>query len=97
MGNKKAALFLGGFLFESWSSLGAFGFGEPPVVIHCRGHEGYDDGNKRNKGYVEVHGKDGAEGACPPLPCQPQVFTFSNKLSPILNPLALARAVRRAL
>jgi hypothetical protein len=78
MGNKKAALFLGGFLFESWSSLGAFGFGEPPVVIQCRGDKGHDDGNKRYEGDVEDHGKDGGESAGHPLPCQPQVFTFSN-------------------
>ena len=43
------------------SSLGAFGFGEPPVVIECRGDNGHDDGNKRNKGEVEDHRKTGVK------------------------------------
>ena len=57
MENKKAALFLGGFLFEFLSSLGAFGFGEPPVVIKCRGDDGHDDSNKCYKGELEDHWK----------------------------------------
>ena len=36
---------------------GAFGFGEPPRVIMCRGDKGHDDGNKRNKGDVDDHWK----------------------------------------
>jgi hypothetical protein len=68
--NKKAALFLGGFLFESWSSLGAFGFGEPPVIIQCRGDNGHDDSNKRNKGEVEDHWKNGREADYRHADCQ---------------------------
>ena len=41
------------------SSLGAFGFGEPPVVIMCRGDNGHDDGNKGYKREIEDHRKTG--------------------------------------
>ena len=74
---KKPPFFLGGFLFESLSSLGAFGFGEPPVVIQCRGYKGHDDGNKRNKGDVEVHGKDG-----PKLGTAPSAVNLTFSISP---------------
>lgn len=41
--------------------LGAFGFGEPPVVNRRRGDDGHDDGNKRNEGEIEDHRKDGGQ------------------------------------
>jgi hypothetical protein len=46
---------VGGFLFEFFGLLGAFGFGEPPMCIEVRSHQGQDDGNKHNKGDVETH------------------------------------------
>jgi len=55
MGNKKAALFLGGFLFEFFYLLGAFGFGEPPMGYCGRDHEGHDYGDNNKKGDVERH------------------------------------------
>lgn len=51
-GNKKAAPWLGGFLFEFFVLSGAFGFGEPPMCSEVRSQKGYDDGNKHNKGDV---------------------------------------------
>jgi hypothetical protein len=68
-GNKKAAPWLGGFLFEFFVLLGAFGFGEPPMCRVVRGHQGQDDGNKHNKGYVGH--ENGVKLLIGPIPVNP--------------------------
>lgn len=67
--NKKAAPWLGGFLFEFFVLSGAFGFGEPPMCVGDRDQKGHGDGNKHNEGYVgHANGREAGNGS---NGCQP--------------------------
>ena len=73
--NKKAAPWLGGFLFEFLFLSGASGFDEPPMCVRFRDQKGHGDGNKHNKGYVGH--ANGREAGNRHIRCQPLVLLFS--------------------
>jgi hypothetical protein len=78
MGNKKAALFVGGFIFFLVPFSGVRDFGEPPMGHVVRGYECQDDGNKGDYDEIENHGANGLQAAYRYKRCQSQ-FQISSR------------------
>ena len=83
---KKPPFFWAASSLSFWSSLGAFGFGEPPVVIMCRGDNGHDDGNKGYKREIEDHRKTGVKLSIGPGPVNLRFSDFRTIVRPIVTP-----------
>jgi hypothetical protein len=77
MGNKKAALFVGGFIFFLVPFSGVRDFGEPPMGYVVRGYERQDDGNKGDYDEIEHWEMDAGKLRISAMPVNLQFLKFS--------------------